>query len=317
MSAPSSLPWKIYIGTFSKETSIFSKSVCLYLGLHDACCLRADEKPGASFALLDEKNKDLYYTIKQNIIGGPTIIFNRHNEAGLFVRRCLENDFKPEKTEKYLLAYDWLDWISCCLGRTIQHKLNSGKEKKIGPYPVDDYDPQTLTVYQFHGCNWHGHRCRLTRSQNGKEKWEKTARTTARKTTESTHYLQRRCYTVVEMRVCTFRNQTRFISRLRGFLQTRRPPTPQRKVTESKVLTANMSGQLFGMAEVHIRVPEEWPSHFRHRSMSPHQYFQEMSPIFCTSEVPYDVIGSHMQEHVRDFDLSKNPRRLLVGGHER
>ena len=251
---------------FKRNIDIFKVSISVP-GLARHMLFESGRKAGAYFSLLDEKNKDLYYTIKRNIIGGPSIIFNRHHEEGKtfirnyiskpcqkivgfdanalflycigqtmptgpFVRRCLENDFKPEETGKYLLAYDWLDWTSQCLGRTIQHKLNRGKEKKIGPYPVDGYDPQTQTVYQFYGCYWHGHRCWLTLSQNGKEKWEKTARTIARKTTESTHYLQGRGYTVVEMRKCTFRNQMRFNSRLRGFLQTRRPPTPQRKVTE-------------------------------------------------------------------------------------
>ena len=132
--------------------------------------------------------------------------------------------------------------------------------------------------YASHGCYWHGHRCWLTLSQNGKEKWEKTARMRARKTTESTYYLQGRGYTVSEMRERTFCNQMRFNSRLRGFLQTHRPPNPQRKVTESEILAAVMSGHLFCMAEV-----DEWPSHFRHPSMSPYKYFKEMTPIFCTS----------------------------------
>ena len=281
---------------FKRNIDIFKVSISVP-GLARHMLSESGRKAGASFTLLDEKNKVLNYTIKRNIIGGPNIIFNRHHEEGKifnrnyisktfqkivgfdanalylycigqamptgpFVLRCLENDFKPEKTEKYQLAYDWLDWTSQCLGRTIQHKLNSGKEKKIGPYPVDGYDPQTRTVYQFHGCYWHGHRCWLTLSQNGKEKWEKTARTRARKTTESTHYLQGRGYMVVEMRECTFRNQMRFNSGLRGFLQTCRPPTPQRKVTVSEILTTVMPGHLFGMGEVDIRVPDAWPSHF-------------------------------------------------------
>jgi hypothetical protein len=57
------------------------------------------------------------------------------------------------------------------------------------------------------------------------------------------------------------------------------------------------------------RVGSFFPSH-----RDPPQYFEEMSPLFCTTEVPYDIIGEHMQEHVRWFGLSKKPRRLLVGG---
>lgn len=36
-------------------------------------------------------------------------------------------------------------------GLRIQHKLNTGKEKKFGPYPVDGYDHSTNTVFQLQG----------------------------------------------------------------------------------------------------------------------------------------------------------------------
>jgi hypothetical protein len=36
--------------------------------------------PGTFFSLLNEKDKDLYYTMKANNVGGPSIIFNRYHE---------------------------------------------------------------------------------------------------------------------------------------------------------------------------------------------------------------------------------------------
>ena len=39
-----------------------------------------------------------------------------------------------------------------------------------------------------------------------------------------------------------------------------------------------------------------------------------MSPLFCTTDVHIDIIGEDMKEHVRRFQLSGKPRRLLVGG---
>lgn len=309
-------------------------------------CARAED---ASFALCDESNKDLYYTIKRNITGGPSIIFNRHHEVGvtnirnnptkpcqkivgfdanalylycigqpmptgLFVRRRLEEGFKPEKRDKYMIAFHWLDWLNETQSLTIQHKLNRGKEKKIGPYPVDGYDEHTNTVYQFHGCYWHGHRCWMTKSQHGKEKWEATATKRSRKTKEVTQYLESKGYRVVEMRECSFRSNMRFNTKLKAFIDSRQPPTPQRKMTEMEILKAVVNETLFGMVEVDIEVPEQWPAQYRHPSMSPYEYFQEMSPIFCTSDVPYDIIGEHMQDHVKEFDLSTKARRLLVGG---
>jgi hypothetical protein len=47
--------------------------------------------------------------------------------------------------------------------------------------------------------------------------------------------------------------------------------------------------------------------------MTPYQYFEEMSPFFCTTDVPFDLIGEHMQDHVQRFELSEKPRGLLVG----
>lgn len=75
-----------------------------------------------------------------------------------------------------------------------------------------------------------------------------------------------------------------------------------------------LDDKIFGMVEVDIRVPDEWPSNFQHPNMTPQQYFEEMSHLFCTIERPYEVIGEHMQDHVEAFNLSKQCRRLLVGG---
>ena len=47
---------------------------------------------------------------------------------------------------------------------------------------------------------------------------------------------------------------------------------------------------------------------------SPFDYFSEMSPIFCTMNIPFSKIGPHMQSHVEQLQLGKSDRRLLIGG---
>ena len=104
-------------------------------------------------------------------------------------------------------------------------------------------------------------------------------------------------------------------SNLKAFVESRLPQTPQRSVNDCEILAGVWSGGLFGMVEVDISVPDKWQEHFSHPTISPYEYFEEMSPLlFCTTDVPFDVIGSHMQTHIKKFDLSKKPRRLLVGG---
>ena len=63
------------------------------------------------------------------------------------------------------------------------------------------------------------------------------------------------------------------------------------KVTENDVLEAVVDGGLFGMVELDIHVPETWSSCFEHQKMSPYDYFKEMSPLFCSTDIP---IGSYL-----------------------
>ena len=157
-----------------------------------------------SFALFDEANSNLYRTIKQSIIEGLSIIFQRFHEnhktflrgnpekscqkilgfdanmlylycidqpmpTGSFVRRRLEDGFHPKKRDRYTLVFDWMNFLNHSHGCQIQHKLNTGKEKKFGPYPVDGFDQTTNTIYQFHGCYYHAHSCWLIKSIKDKK----------------------------------------------------------------------------------------------------------------------------------------------------
>ena len=44
---------------------------------------------------------------------------------------------------------------------------------KVGKkeFLVDGYEPETNTVYQYHGCHWHGHTCIENRTKNQEEKY--------------------------------------------------------------------------------------------------------------------------------------------------
>ena len=45
--------------------------------------------PNVHFSLFNEKDKDLYYTMKDNNVGGPSMIFNRYHETDkTFIRNA-------------------------------------------------------------------------------------------------------------------------------------------------------------------------------------------------------------------------------------
>ena len=48
--------------------------------------------------------------------------------------------------------------------------------------------------------------------------------------------------------------------------------------------------------------------------MDPKEYFSEMSPIFCTSDIPPEVIGDHMTTFLLNRNIPAVTRKLLVGG---
>ena len=64
------------------------------------------------------------------------------------------------KTDNYSkMSIMWLNYMSKTKNLTIQHALNGG-EKKLTiddkTYKVDGFCEETNTVYEFHGCFWHG-----------------------------------------------------------------------------------------------------------------------------------------------------------------
>ena len=109
---------------------------------------------------------------------------------------CLERKFKRilNSSEKVFYggetgfsysACQWIEHMSEKTGRHIHHKmcgpggerqvtvwyLNFNGKRDYTTYPVDGYEPETRTVYQFHGCKWHGHNCIKDRTSSQRERY--------------------------------------------------------------------------------------------------------------------------------------------------
>ena len=185
------------------------------------------------FTVFNQTNSDLHLLVKDNIVGGPAIIFHRYHEkditkirgeetcrsivgydanalymwalmqdmpTGWYVRPREENQFRPQKAQPFgQMAVQWLTWESAKSGCAIRHQVN-GREKRIGKRRVDGWCAETRTAYQFHGCFWHGcPKCydqNETNSVNGK-----TMAVLLEDTKKNTAYL-RRHVKVVDMWEC-------------------------------------------------------------------------------------------------------------------
>ena len=276
-----------------------------------------------NFVTFNRTNSDLHKLVKDNIVGGPAIIFHRYHEKGItkirgggelcrsivgydanalylwaimqdmptgwYTRRREENKFRPQQAQPYgQMAIQWLTRESERTGCTIRHQGN-GREKRIGKLPVDGWCAETRTAYQFHGCFWHGCPKCHTDPEETNPKNNKTMATLLANTKKHTTYL-RRHVKVVEMWECDWKRE-------------RDPPPRQKwKMTQQQIIAAVVDGTLFGMIECDIHVPPE---------LRP--YFSEMQPIFKNTTVTRDDIGPFMRQYAEEHDIMSTPRRMLVG----
>ena len=66
----------------------------------------------------------------------------------------------------------------------------------------------------------------------------------------------------------------------------------KKAVTLDQLIQGVKDDVLLEDVECDIEVPQSWRKGYEHISSLPDQeYFWEMSPIFCTSEIPFEVIG--------------------------
>ena len=85
-------------------------------------------------------------------------------------------------------ACQWIEAQAIKTSKHIHHKinghggecmvkvwvLNDKGKKEPAFFLVDGYDPETNTVYQFHGCPWHGHTCLKNRTKRQQKRYKDT-----------------------------------------------------------------------------------------------------------------------------------------------
>ncbi len=291
------------------------------------------------FVLFNERDKDVHKMVKENLVGGPSIIFHCYHEVGethirggklcegvigydanalylsclmremptgMYTRRRAENQFKPEVPDLHgRLAVEWLDWESEERQVFIRHKYN-GKEKKIGKKQVcvDGWCAETNTVFQFHGCFWHGHECQEKKGVLRNNRRKKTMVELRSETRAITQYIQKCGYHLEEKWECEWKQEKKEEEEKRTFVKGRfrKPLDFVQAMTQEEVLEAIHADELFGMVECDVHVPEAL-----------REVFAEMPPIFKNTEVGLEDVSDSMREYAVENQLLKQSRRTLIG----
>ena len=187
-------------------------------------------------------------------------------------------------------------------GIKIQHRDNGG-EVKLGEsnLSVDGFCSDSNTVFEFHGCYWHGHSCPMTAAASDKEDQERRRKETA----EKDAYIRSLGYRLVVMRECEWQAAVREDKEKRRFLGVLgRAAYPQRgnEVSLDRWVERIKSGSFFGLVECDIVVPDCLKDKF-----------SEMSPIFKNTLVGREQLGDNMRKLAEEKGYLKRASRMLVG----
>ena len=307
----------------------------------------------AVFPLFDKGTRDIFKTVQNNIVGGPSIIFTRYMEAGKsfiknqaqkpveriigldanalypyalsqemptgpYIDRREENNFKPEISTKHVYQYAWMDKIASDHGIEIKHKLNNGgKECRVGPYFVDgmsfvqqDNGDVEITVYEFWGCFYHFHdQCQVLSDNEKTAKRQLYARA---HTDQKRKFLLEEGFKLVEIWECDFiaNEKRRCSDYLSNYITTNYPSFGTECLSKSIIEIGVRSGKIFGLVECDICLEENKLI----GGIRAEEFYKDFPPIFCTTEVSMDSVGSTMNDYLISNNISLKPRRQLVSG---
>ena len=277
------------------------------------------------FVGFGREHKHYAKEMRDSILGGPSIIFHRWHERhktlikGIEDNLCrcvlgfdanalylycfgkkmptgwysIQNESDGYKmTQKYSKqSIQWLDYVMRTENINIRHAENGG-ELRIDNYLVDGYDEANNTVYEFHGCYWHGHACGTNHDD---EKWNNTL--------ERDQAIRDAGYNLVTITSCQWIQNPES----KNFYPIT-PPSDSPEITEEEtkvkmeeILDDIRDEKVFGFAKVDIHVKDEDISKF-----------SEFPPIFKNTEIKIDDIGEHMQEYCQSIGRKTGVKRSLI-----
>ena len=168
--------------------------------------------------------------------------------------------------------------------------------------PVDGFCAETNTVFQFHGCFWHGHQCSINTDEYNPVR-KMSMEDLRQQTTQTSVYIRQQGYELIEMWECEWRHIQATDPDARQFIESHRLPHYHRKtMTELDILNAVMDGSMFGLVQCDIEVLPALRDHL-----------EEMPQIFKNVDISRADIGDHMRDYAEREGLMKTSRRSLIG----
>ena len=297
-----------------------------------------------AFTTFPQFDAVLHALIKENLVGGPSIIFHRFHEKGTtrirehkygeearpcqhilgldansLYLRCMseahctgyyavrrpETEFKPEIRQRNShSALEWLRFVEHDRDVKLRHALNGG-EMAVGC--------RRIRVDGFHAASntvFQFHGCWFHAHEcipSHRYQCASLREERRDRTTRVSAYLKALGYKLVVVWECEWREMKRRDERVKASQQRWKVDAlkvSRNAMSESDILSAVKEEKMFGLVQVDITTPP----HLR-------EYFEEMTPVFKNATVSKSDIGPHMSDFAQEEKLLNTPQRCLIGSY--
>ena len=288
------------------------------------------------FYPLCESDNDLCEKIREDMTGGPSIVFTRKAvvdetfirdssnicksivgidasqlypysmcqdiPTGLYTRWEFDTDMQKFKA-RHNRTRNFENMVMSFFQESrpeckIESFFTSGKQKKIDCFNVDGYCDHCKTVFEAMGCYYHFCSCQEARPSLTEQDIERGNK--KREMNEMRReYIQEKGYKVEEMWECDWWESFKTDEKIKNHVRTHFPY--KRPVSTDSLLAKIKDGSLFGYVQCDLIVPDELKSKFAN-----------FPPIFKNTEVGRNDIGDYMKNYAIENEMLKDPQRMLI-----
>ena len=306
---------------------------CTSTNLANICLHKSTD---TKFYPFTEEDKDLLEKIREDVVGGPSIVFTRKAfvdetfirkftnicksivgidasqlypysmcqpmPIGLFTRWDIDSEtgkFTPRQNK----TRSFENMVMSYFQRTrpdckIESFYNTGREKKIDRFSVDGFCSHCNTAFEAMACFYHFCHCQELRSSLTEEDIKRGSR--RRELDELRRsYIQEKGFFVVAMWACKWWRLYKTTSNVK--LHIREIFPYRRSLTEQQLLEGIKKGSLFGYVQCDIEVFENLRVNFAN---SP--------PIFKNTLVSKNDIGDLMKTYAEEGGIMSQPQKMLT-----
>ena len=290
----------------------------------------------SKFYPFTESDKDLLEKIREDMVGGPSIVCTREAVAdetfirkssnlcksivgidasqlypysmwqpmptGLCTRWEYDSEterFTPRQNKSRSFENMLLSYFQQSQPECkIESNVTTGRQKRIDCFSVDGICYHCNTVFEAMGCYYHYCPCQEASPSLTDSDIER--RVKKRQQYEMRRdYIQQNCYQIVEMRECEWGNLYKTDASVKNHLRENFPY--KRPLSEEQLLQETIDGRLFGYVQCDIETPEHLQS-----------YFSNFPPIFKNIVVSREDIGTLMRENAEKENIMSQLRRMLI-----